>query len=88
SASLLTPHLSLGKDKITIEMVFIPSVPHNTYHWQVFNDENQILAFSEQRDNFNNLFFEGSVNPHREAMAEDALDEIERVDDEGMIRLK
>ncbi|KAH9312360.1 hypothetical protein KI387_027395, partial [Taxus chinensis] len=65
-----------------------PSVPDNADHWQVFNDDNKILAFLEQRDNFNNLFFEGSVNPHREVVAEDASDEIERVDDEGMIRLK
>ncbi|KAH9319768.1 hypothetical protein KI387_021537, partial [Taxus chinensis] len=57
-------------------------------HWKVFNEKNQSLAFLEQRDNFNNLFFEGSINPHREVVAEDASDEIERVDDEGMIRLK
>ncbi|KAH9322009.1 hypothetical protein KI387_016648, partial [Taxus chinensis] len=59
SASLVTPHPSFGKDKVTIEMVFRPSVPDNVNHWQVFNDDNQILAFLEQRDNFNNLFFEG-----------------------------
>ncbi|KAH9323743.1 hypothetical protein KI387_018382, partial [Taxus chinensis] len=75
-------------EKITIEMVFRPSVPDNVDHWQIFNGDNQLLAFLEQRDNFNNLLFKGSVNPHREAVDEDASDEIERVDDEGMIRLK
>ncbi|KAH9328129.1 hypothetical protein KI387_000237, partial [Taxus chinensis] len=76
SASLLTPHPSFGKDKITIEMVFRLSVPDNANHWQVFNDDNQILSFLEQRDNFNNLFFEGSVNPHRESISEEEVDGI------------
>ncbi|KAH9307138.1 hypothetical protein KI387_043810, partial [Taxus chinensis] len=58
-ASLVTPHPSFGKDKVTIEMVFSPSVPDNANHWEVFNDDNQILTFLEQRDNFNNLFFKG-----------------------------
>ncbi|KAH9317232.1 hypothetical protein KI387_019001, partial [Taxus chinensis] len=34
SASLMLPHPCLKTDKYTIEMVFCPSVPDNSQHWQ------------------------------------------------------
>ncbi|KAH9303794.1 hypothetical protein KI387_008198, partial [Taxus chinensis] len=63
-------------------------VPDNANHWQVFNDDNQILEFLEQRDNFNNLFFEGSENPHRESVPKEEKEGIEGIDEEGVIKLK
>ncbi|KAH9289620.1 hypothetical protein KI387_033737, partial [Taxus chinensis] len=59
------------------------SVPDNANHWEVFNDDNQILAFLEQRDHFNNLFFERGEIPHREVVPKEEKEGIEGIDDEG-----
>ncbi|KAH9287447.1 hypothetical protein KI387_031564, partial [Taxus chinensis] len=65
-----------------------PSGPDNANHWQVFNDDNQILDFLEKRDNFNNLFFEGGENPHKEVVLKEENEGIKWIDDEGVIKLK
>ena len=35
----------LINDKIKMEVIFRPSVPYNSEHWQVFNDENKSFVF-------------------------------------------
>ncbi|KAH9311190.1 hypothetical protein KI387_026225, partial [Taxus chinensis] len=65
-----------------------PSVPDNVNRWQVFSDDHQFLAFLEQRDNFNNLFFKGSKNQHRESTLEEEKVEVEEVDSVGVLVLK
>ncbi|KAH9289324.1 hypothetical protein KI387_033441, partial [Taxus chinensis] len=62
SASLMLPHLGLKMDTYTIEVVFHLSVPDNSQHWQVFNDDNQLITFMEKADNFKELHFDGSTS--------------------------
>lgn len=38
---------NLIEDKIKMEIVFRPSVPDNSEHWQGFDDERQIIRFLE-----------------------------------------
>ncbi|KAH9326476.1 hypothetical protein KI387_006654, partial [Taxus chinensis] len=85
---LVIPHPLFGKDKVTMEMVLRPSVIDNIIHWKVFNDDNKLLDFLVQRDNFNNLFFEGGENPHREVVAKEDKEGIGDIDEEGVIKLK
>jgi hypothetical protein len=37
-----------------MEVLFIPSIPDNLEHWQVFEDDNQILRFMENYREFTN----------------------------------
>ncbi|KAH9323803.1 hypothetical protein KI387_018442, partial [Taxus chinensis] len=68
SASLMLSHPGLKTSKYTIEVVFRPSVPDNSQHWQVFNDDNQLIAFLEKAENFKELHFEGSTSTCRESV--------------------
>ncbi|KAH9321981.1 hypothetical protein KI387_016620, partial [Taxus chinensis] len=52
SASLLLPHPQFKHDTYSIKIVYRPSIPDNATHWQVFNDDQQVLAFLEKADNF------------------------------------
>ncbi|KAH9297917.1 hypothetical protein KI387_029599, partial [Taxus chinensis] len=47
-------------------MVFRPKVPDNVQQWQVFNDDTQIAAFLQQKDNFEEIYYEGSNSPPRQ----------------------
>ncbi|KAH9289834.1 hypothetical protein KI387_033951, partial [Taxus chinensis] len=38
---LLLPLPKFKQDKYTIKIVYCPSVPDNSAHWQVFNDDQQ-----------------------------------------------
>ncbi|KAH9290024.1 hypothetical protein KI387_034141, partial [Taxus chinensis] len=62
SASLMLPHPGLKIDTYTIEVVFHPSVLDNSQHWQVFNDDNQLITFLEKADNFKELHFDRSTS--------------------------
>jgi ribonuclease HI len=42
----------LINDKIKMEVIFRPSVPDNSEHWQVFNDEKQVIRFLNSLDEF------------------------------------
>ena len=42
----------LINDKIKMEVIFRPSVPDNSEHWQVFNDEKQVVRFLNSLDEF------------------------------------
>ncbi|KAH9310204.1 hypothetical protein KI387_038115, partial [Taxus chinensis] len=41
-------------------------VPNNVQQWQVFNDDKQITAFLQQKDNFEEIYYEGSNSPQRQ----------------------
>jgi hypothetical protein len=45
AASTLQPSEDLIKGKGKLEIIFRPSVPDNVDHWQVFKDDEQILRF-------------------------------------------
>ena len=45
----------LIKEKIKMEIIFRPSVPDNSEHWQVFNDEKQAIRFLNSLDEFENF---------------------------------
>jgi hypothetical protein len=45
AASTLQPSEDLIKGKGKLEIIFRPSVPDNVDHWQVFRDDEQILRF-------------------------------------------
>jgi len=56
----------LIKDKIKMEVIFRPSVPDNLEHWQVFNDEKQVIHFLNSLDEFEDFRIDseedGSLN--------------------------
>ncbi|KAH9321955.1 hypothetical protein KI387_016594, partial [Taxus chinensis] len=37
-------------------------------HWQVFNDDNQLITFLEKANNFKELHFDGSTSTCRESL--------------------
>ena len=39
-------------DKIKMEVIFRPSVPDNVEHWQIFNEENQVIRFLKNMEEF------------------------------------
>jgi hypothetical protein len=45
AASTLQPSEELVRGKGKLEIIFRPSVPDNLDHWQVFKDDEQILRF-------------------------------------------
>ena len=42
----------LINDEIKMEVMFRPSIPDNSEHWQVFNDEKQVIRFLNSLDEF------------------------------------
>ncbi|KAH9327431.1 hypothetical protein KI387_007609, partial [Taxus chinensis] len=68
SESLMLAHPGLKIDKYTIEVVFHPSMPDNSQHWQVFNNDNQLISFLEKVENFSELYFEESTSACRESV--------------------
>ena len=40
------------KEECKFEVLFRPSVPDNQDHWQVFDNDAQIIAFLQHSDNF------------------------------------
>jgi len=56
----------LINDKIKMEVIFRPSVPDNSEHWQVFNDEKQVIRFLNILDEFEDFRIvseeDGSLN--------------------------
>ena len=52
AASTLQLSDELIKDKIKMEIIFKPSVPENSEHWQVFNDEKHVIHFLNNLDEF------------------------------------
>ena len=60
SASLLIPPPEFNRDVYIVEMIHRPSVPNNDRHWQVFDDDGQIITFLEGIPPFLDLKFEGS----------------------------
>ena len=56
----------LIKDKIKMEVIFRPSVLDNSEHWQVFNDEKQVIRFLNSLDEFEDFRIvseeDGSLN--------------------------
>ena len=56
AASTLQLFDELIKEKIKMEIIFRPSVPDNSKHWQVFNDEKQAIRFLNNLDEFENFW--------------------------------
>jgi hypothetical protein len=52
SASTLQPCEGPFHDLCKMEVLFRPSVPDNLEHWQVFEDDNQIIRFMENNKEF------------------------------------
>lgn len=52
AASTLQLSEGLIKDKIKMEVIFRPSVPDNSEHWRVFDDEKQVIRFLDNLDEF------------------------------------
>ena len=54
SASLF--HVSINPNEhFQIEVRYIPSIPNNVDHWQVFEDDDQINRFLQMSGEFENL---------------------------------
>ena len=45
AASTLQPSENLAKEEIKMEIIFRPSAPGNVDHWQVFDDDKQVINF-------------------------------------------
>ncbi|KAH9312033.1 hypothetical protein KI387_027068, partial [Taxus chinensis] len=86
--SLLIPHPEFSHEKFSIEMIHRPSVPDNANNWQVFNDNQHLLSFLELKDNFDQLYFEGSDNLPRESVSSNEEGVKEDMDQDGCIKLK
>ena len=52
STTLIIPHPEFNRDIYIVEMIHRPSVLDNDQHWQVFDDDGQIIAFLEGRPPF------------------------------------
>lgn len=52
AASTLQLSNGLIKDKIKMEVIFRPSVPDISEHWQVFDDKKQVIHFLDNLDEF------------------------------------
>jgi hypothetical protein len=55
SSSTLQPCDGPLQNLCKIKFLFRPSIPDNLEHWQVFEDDNQILIFMENSREFTNL---------------------------------
>jgi len=42
-------------DNIKMEVIFRPSIPDNIDHWQVFNDEIQVIQFLNNMEVFSDF---------------------------------
>jgi hypothetical protein len=51
-ASTLQLSQDLIKGNITVEVVFRPSVPDNVDHWQIFDDDKQVIKFLNHMQEF------------------------------------
>ncbi|KAH9320393.1 hypothetical protein KI387_044493, partial [Taxus chinensis] len=88
SGSLLIPHPNFSQEKFTIEMIHRKNIPDNVNNWKVFNDDQHLLSFLELRDNFDQLYFEGSDTFLRECVSSDEGDIKEEMNQDGCIKLK
>jgi hypothetical protein len=52
SASMLQPCEGPLHDQCKMEVLFRPSIPDNLEHWQVFEDDDQIIRFMENNKEF------------------------------------
>lgn len=50
-------------------MVYQPSITGNCEHWQVFNDDNQIINFLETTEGFDETYFEGGEYDPNEVLS-------------------
>jgi hypothetical protein len=55
AASTLTVSDSLINENISVEVIFRPSVPDNKNHWQVFDDDKQVIKFLTHMHEFSDL---------------------------------
>jgi hypothetical protein len=49
-ASKLIPPEDFSPDRFSVELIFRPSIPDNVTNWRVFNDDEDIINFSLQRE--------------------------------------
>jgi hypothetical protein len=54
-STTLQPCEEMLHDICKMEVVFRPSIPDNLEHWQVFNDDAQILHFLQSSKEFSTL---------------------------------
>ena len=52
AASAMQPCENLIKGESKLEIIFIPAVPDNIEHWQVFHDDSQIINFLNNINEF------------------------------------
>jgi hypothetical protein len=52
STTTLQPCEEMLHDQCKMEVIFRPSIPDNLEHWQVFNDDAQILCFLHSMQEF------------------------------------
>jgi ribonuclease HI len=55
AASTLTVSDSLINENISVEVIFRPSVPDNKNHWQVFEDDKQVIKFLTHMHEFSDF---------------------------------
>jgi ribonuclease HI len=55
AASTLTVSDSLIDENISVEVIFRPSVPDNMNHWQVFDDDKQVIKFLTHMHEFSDF---------------------------------
>jgi hypothetical protein len=55
AASTLTVSDSLIDENISVEVIFRPSVPDNKNHWQVFEDDKQVIKFLTHMHEFSDF---------------------------------
>jgi hypothetical protein len=55
AASTLQLSQDLIKGNVTIEVIFRPSVPNNVDHWQIFDDDKQVIKFLNNIQEFSDF---------------------------------
>jgi len=55
AASTLKLFYELVNDEIKMEVIFRPSVPDDVEHWQVFNEDSQVVRFLNKLEEFEDL---------------------------------
>jgi hypothetical protein len=55
AGSTLPPSEDLMKGEGKLEIIFRPSIPDNIDHWQVFKDDEQVLRFIHNVNEFSNF---------------------------------
>lgn len=66
SASFFIPP-SPPKLVYEVKMKYRPSLPHNVYHWKVFDDDNELNRFLQVIDEF----FKMKIDQNNDALLED-----------------